>query len=176
MMSYSANSSSENEIGSGSGYLLAVVSLSISLPPADYTDRIGYVFCKFHHLTRSPTGNSRVTGIDHLPSLVRLAKENLDRTGIDTSCLQVVLGDGRLGFPGESFDVIHVGAAAAAIPEPLVSQLAKGGRMWIPVIDANGTGQSVWIVDKDEMGRVSRTRMYGVNFVLCVSIRHYGLN
>lgn len=50
-----------------------------------------------HHL--SPTAT--VIGIDHLPGLVDLAKENLKKDGIelgsDGGIVKVVLGDGRIG-------------------------------------------------------------------------------
>lgn len=43
-------------------------------------------------------------------------------------------GDGRKGFPDEApYDCIHVGAAAAELPQALLDQLKKGGRMIIPV-------------------------------------------
>ena len=45
-------------------------------------------------------------------------------------------GDGRNGWPKDKsilFDVIHVGAAAEKVPEELISQLAEGGKMVIPV-------------------------------------------
>lgn len=64
----------------------------------------------------------------------------------------------RTPFVGP-YDAIHVGAAAPTVPAALLDQLAKGGRMFIPV----GT-HSQWIehVDKDEDGNVTKTRVMGV--------------
>lgn len=60
------------------------------------------------------------------------------------------------------YDVIHVGAAAPTLPEPLVEQLASPGRMFIPV----GTDiQSILQVDKDEKGNVTKTKLFGVMYV-----------
>ena len=45
-----------------------------------------------------------------------------------------VVGDGSEGYePGAPYDAIVVGAAAPIVPSPLVSQLADGGRLVIPV-------------------------------------------
>lgn len=46
----------------------------------------------------------------------------------------LVVADGKLGnVEGAPYDCIHVGAAAAELPEALVEQLRPGGRMVIPV-------------------------------------------
>lgn len=57
------------------------------------------------------------------------------------------------------YDAIHVGAAAPTLPEALVSQLASPGRMFIPVGE---DAQSVWQVDKDEHGNVTKKVLFGV--------------
>ncbi|KAJ7879843.1 protein-L-isoaspartate O-methyltransferase [Mycena leptocephala] len=60
------------------------------------------------------------------------------------------------------FDCIHVGAASPTIPEPLISQLARPGRMFIPV----GTlSQHIFQVDKDAEGNVTKTQIMAVNYV-----------
>ena len=48
--------------------------------------------------------------------------------------VEVAVGDGSLGWPAEApYNVIHVAAAASGVPQPLIDQLADGGRMVIPV-------------------------------------------
>jgi protein-L-isoaspartate O-methyltransferase len=79
-----------------------------------------------------------------------------------------------LGYESEGpYDAIHVGAAAPTLPRPLVDQLAKPGRMFIPV----GTSQQViFQVDKDADGNVTQKKL------LDVMVRHlhylpmYGAN
>lgn len=49
------------------------------------------------------------------------------------------------------------------LPQELVDQLAKPGRMFIPVDDEEGWGgQSIWQVDKDAEGNVNKQRLFGV--------------
>nr|GAT48775.1 predicted protein [Mycena chlorophos] len=131
------------DVGSGSGYLAAVL----------------------HNLV-TPAG--KVIGIDHIPELVDWSLENLKkdertRRAVESGEVQMFAGDGRLGYPSEApYDAIHVGAAAPTIPEPLVEQLARPGRMFIPV----GTlSQYIYQVDKDVEGNVTKTKIMGVNYV-----------
>lgn len=87
----------------------------------------------FHRLAP----NATVIGIDHLPGLAELARNNLAADGIDLGSatgIDIVCGDGRAGFEKHApYAAIHVGAAAPSIPQPLVEQLATPGRMFIPV-------------------------------------------
>jgi protein-L-isoaspartate O-methyltransferase len=57
------------------------------------------------------------------------------------------------------YDAIHVGAAAPTLPPALIEQLAKPGRMFIPV----GTYmQFIEQIDKDAAGNVSSQKIMGV--------------
>ncbi|KAL1405291.1 hypothetical protein Q8F55_008918 [Vanrija albida] len=145
------------DVGSGSGYLTAVL----------------------HRLAPRAT----VIGIDHISGLTDLSRANLAKDGValgGEEGIDIVLGDGRAGWPpngtlrthggGETattdaaapYTAIHVGAAAPTIPEPLVAQLASPGRMFIPV----GEGQQdIWQVDKDAHGAVTRKKLFGVMYV-----------
>ncbi|KIY45833.1 protein-L-isoaspartate O-methyltransferase [Fistulina hepatica ATCC 64428] len=133
------------DVGSGSGYLTAVL----------------------HHLASAdarPSKPSVIVGIEHIPELVEISKENIKKDGLAGSDILFVCGDGRKGYPSHGpYDAIHVGAAAPTLVESLVDQLAAPGRMFIPV----GTWhQSIIEVDKDETGHVTHTEKMGVNYVL----------
>ncbi|HUJ29726.1 MAG TPA: protein-L-isoaspartate(D-aspartate) O-methyltransferase [Candidatus Acidoferrum sp.] len=92
------------EIGAGSGYQAAVLSL----------------------LARD------VIAVEVQSVLAELARERLARLGYAN--VRVEEGDGSLGWPsGAPYDAILVTAGAPAVPPPLVEQLADGGRLVIPV-------------------------------------------
>ena len=98
------------DVGSGSGYLTAVLANLIG-----------------------PQG--RVVGIDHIQGLVDLANKNMakgnaGREWLEKGKVRFVKGDGRLGLDdGEGgWDAIHVGAAAKEAHKALVDQLRAPGR------------------------------------------------
>jgi len=92
------------EIGAGSGYQAAVVSL----------------------LAR------QVIAIEAQPVLAVAARERLLRLGYKN--VRIEVGDGSVGWPsGAPYEAILVTAAAPAVPPPLVEQLTDGGRIVIPV-------------------------------------------
>ena len=76
--------------------------------------------------------------------------------------IEVSSGDGYRGIPSEApFDGILVTAAPDEIPEPLIEQLAVGGRMVIPVGDFY---QQLTVVEKTEKG-ISKRTVFPVRFV-----------
>lgn len=95
------------EIGTGSGYQAAVLA------------EMGCV----------------VYTIEIVPSLADKARRLLEAEGYGDRVFARA-GDGYQGWPEEApFDAVLVTAAAPRIPEPLLDQLAIGGRLVIPVGD-----------------------------------------
>jgi protein-L-isoaspartate(D-aspartate) O-methyltransferase len=91
------------EIGTGSGYQTAVLSL----------------------LARE------VFSIEAHASLAAAARERVGLLGYHN--IEIRVGDGTLGWPEHApFDAILVTAAAPLIPPPLVEQLAEAGRLLLP--------------------------------------------
>ena len=66
--------------------------------------------------------------------------------------------------------MIHVGAAAATMPQGLVDQLAEGGRMVIPV-GGEHSMQSFKEVNKIE-GKVTEKDVLSVRYVPLTDLKH----
>jgi protein-L-isoaspartate(D-aspartate) O-methyltransferase len=92
------------EIGTGSGYQAAILAELARL----------------------------VITVERLPTLAQTAKKALDSLGY--SNIEIHLSEETLGWPKEApFDAIIVTAGAPTVPTELLSQLAIGGRLVIPV-------------------------------------------
>ncbi len=71
---------------------------------------------------------ARVISIERVPRLAASARRALD--GLGVSNVVVYLGDGTRGRPADApFDAIVVTAGGPTIPDPLLDQLAVGGRL-----------------------------------------------
>jgi protein-L-isoaspartate(D-aspartate) O-methyltransferase len=102
-----------------------------------------------------------VVSIERHAELAETARERLGHLGYNN--VEIVVGDGTLGFPrGMPYDAILVSAAAPQIPQPLVDQLALGGRMVLPV--GSRDLQDLVLVKKDDE-RIHRVRLDGCAFV-----------
>ncbi|XP_046801560.1 protein-L-isoaspartate(D-aspartate) O-methyltransferase-like [Lucilia cuprina] len=142
------------DVGSGSGYLTA---------------------CFYRYMqAQGENSNTKVVGIEHQPQLFIFSRKNLnndDAQMLKSEKLIIVEGDGRKGFPEYApYNAIHVGAAAPEKPSILIQQLAKGGRLIVPVGPELGQ-QYMMQYDKDKDGRVSETRLVGVMYVPLTDLR-----
>lgn len=123
------------EIGTGSGYQAAVLA---EIADHVYTIEI----------------------IDVLAERAAATLESLDYANVS-----VRAGDGYLGWPEHApFDAILVTAAPETVPEPLIEQLAVGGRLVIPV-GPEGRTQSLKVLQKADDGTVSTRDILPVRFV-----------
>ncbi len=76
-----------------------------------------------------------VIGIERINVLANQARERLASLGYKN--IRVIEADGTFGYPAEApYEGILVAAAAPSIPQPLIDQLAEGGRLVIPVGDS----------------------------------------
>jgi protein-L-isoaspartate(D-aspartate) O-methyltransferase len=129
------------EIGTGSGYQTAILA---------YLANRGKIFT-----------------IERLPDLLVESEDRFRRLSLTN--IETRLGDGASGWPEEApFDGIIVAAAAPRIPEPLLDQLAPGGRLVIPVGDL--AAQELVILERPlNGGRLVRHQAGGVRFVPLIS-------
>jgi len=74
----------------------------------------------------------QVFTIERIPALYQLAREAIQRSGVGN--VSMLLGDGTLGWREYApYDAILVSAGAPSVPEPLLAQIAEGGRMLVPI-------------------------------------------
>ena len=120
------------EIGTGSGYQAAILG-----------ELAGEVY-----------------SIEIVPELADRARQTLDALGYKNIHLRT--GDGYRGWPEQApFDRIMVTAAPDHVPQPLVDQLATGGRLVIPV---GRTEQDLLLITRTPTGVVQQ-RTIPVRFV-----------
>lgn len=102
-----------------------------------------------------------VYGIEILCPLADSARERLAVLGY--SSVEVRCGDGYAGWPEHApFDSIVVAAAAPQLPQPLIDQLAPGGRLVIPIGDDS---QRLMVYEKAADGKVRGFSAESVIFV-----------
>lgn len=126
----------------------------------------GYLSTAMARLVSANNSDGLCVGIDYISELVQLAVTNVriaDGDLLDSKKLVLLQGDGWKGAKEYGpFDAIHVGAAAATLPEALVEQLKPGGRMVIPV----GVSRQEFLqVDRDKDGTVHQKSLMGVQYV-----------
>jgi protein-L-isoaspartate(D-aspartate) O-methyltransferase len=144
LLTYLQPGSKVLDVGSGSGYLTAVLANLVG-------------------------PNGTVIGIDHIQPLVDMGNTNMaksedGRRMLDSGQVKFVKGDGRKGWKeGAPYDAIHVGAAAAEHHVELTDQLKAPGRLFVPVEE--GHLQYIYVIEKQKDGSVERKKLYGVQYV-----------
>ncbi|MCU0611045.1 MAG: protein-L-isoaspartate(D-aspartate) O-methyltransferase [Candidatus Eisenbacteria bacterium] len=129
------------EIGTGSGYQAAVLSSLVA----------------------------QVYSIEILEPLAEEARARLEELGYRN--VTVRCADGYRGWPEHApFDGIVVTAAPPSVPQPLLEQLAVGGRMVVPVGDAF---QELQVIVREDSGFTVR-RSIAVRFVPMVGEAQQG--
>lgn len=122
------------EIGTGSGYQAAVLAEM----------------------------ETQVFTIEIIPELAEEAEERLINLGY--SNIEVLNADGYYGWEEHApFDALIVTAAPDHLPQPLLLQMAEGGRLVIP-IGPIGAVQTLWLLEKLE-GEIVATNLGAVTFV-----------
>src|ERR1051326_2391893 len=105
---------------------------------------------------------SQVFAVERYASLTEAARATLERLGYRNA--KIVTGDGSLGLPESApFDAIIVSAAAPRVPQALMDQLAVGGRLLIPIGDAEQ--QILQLVQRNADGTTNVRTLEGCRFV-----------
>ena len=103
-----------------------------------------------------------VYSVERFPDFAETARENLKRHGAEN--VEVVAGDGTQGLTEHApYDAILVSAAFIAVPLPLASQLAIGGRLVQPI--GSGGQETVVLFEKGPEGLARRNIVTGAHFV-----------
>jgi protein-L-isoaspartate(D-aspartate) O-methyltransferase len=132
------------EVGAGSGYAAAVIS------------RIA----------------RKVIAIERQRELVEVARDRLRRLGYDD--VEIVEGDGTKGWCEEApYDAILAAASGSHVPEALITQLAPGGRLVMPV-GGPGAVQELVKVTKQLDGILKQENLGGVRFVPLIGEEGWG--
>ncbi len=123
------------EVGTGSGYQAAVLA------------RLG----------------ARVSTVEIVPQLARRAARVLARLGLGQIATRT--GDGFAGWSDHApFAAILVTAGADAVPQPLLDQLAVGGRLVMPVGSAQ-VDEALMVITRKADGKFSRCSLGRTSFV-----------
>jgi len=143
-------------------YIVARTLESLSVRPEDRALEIGtgsgYQTALLARMCRT------ICTVERIPELADAARERLRGMGFNN--VQFRTADGTLGWPEEApFDVIVVSAAAPRMPQPLLDQLAEGGRAVAPIGEARR--QELVLVER-QGGAYRRTAICGCVFVKLV--------
>lgn len=141
-------------------YIIAAMIQAAEIKPGDKVLEIGagsgYQTALLAELA------AQVIALERYSTLADSAQATLQRLGYRN--VVVVEGDGTLGWePAAPYDAMIVSAAAPRIPPALLEQLAIGGRLVIPIGDAQQ--QTLQLFRKQPDAAISRTMLEGCRFV-----------
>jgi len=137
------------DVGFGSGYLTAAMSKMMN-------------------------DKGCVVGIEHIKELYEWGIGNINKNHknlIENKNIELILGDGRLGYKNKSpYKCIHIGAGARQIPDQIIEQLDFGGRLVMPLGPPDD--QYIYFIDKDLNGKLKYTKGLSVCYVLLTSVKN----
>lgn len=144
-------------------YVVALSAQAAALCPGDRVLDVGtgsgYAAAVYAQIA------AEVISIERIASLAHSATERLERIGVEN--VQVVVGDGTLGYPAAApYDAVIVAAAGPWVPEALLDQLAVGGRLVMPV--GTRSSQELTCVTRVSRWRYRYEALGGVRFVALV--------
>jgi protein-L-isoaspartate(D-aspartate) O-methyltransferase len=106
---------------------------------------------------------TEVYSIERIKELLERARANLRELRLKN--LRLAHGDGAAGMEKAApFDSIIVAAAAPRMPQDLLPQLARGGRMILPLRERGADAQRLVLVERSRLG-YTETALDPVRFV-----------
>lgn len=142
-------------------YIVALMTEALDLEPGDRVLEIG-TGSGYQAAVLAEVG-VEVYSVEILEPLATQAADRLTRLGYTD--LHLRQADGYLGWPEQApFDAIVVTAAPDHVPQPLLSQLAVGGVLVIPVGPVGGY-QELWRITRLDQENYESLSLGGVRFV-----------
>lgn len=141
-------------------HMVAIMCDRIDPSPGDRVLEIG-TGCGYHAaVTSEIVGDGTVYSVEYVPELAEAARTCLERLDYD---VRVKTGDGHEGWPDHApYDAAYLTCAASELPDPIVEQIAPGGRIVAPIGQRD---QKLVIAEKKEDGTVSQRTDVRVRFV-----------
>ncbi len=140
-------------------YIVARMTEALELEPDDKVLEIG-AGSGYQAAVLAEIGQ-KVYTIEKIEPLLERARSILDELGYDNVVSKI--DDGARGWPEHApYDAILVTAGAPDVPQPLMDQLAEGGRMIIPVGDQT-LQELIKVVKKN--GEARKKKLGGCRFV-----------
>jgi protein-L-isoaspartate(D-aspartate) O-methyltransferase len=151
-------------------YIVALMTQLLSLRPADVVLEVGtgsgYQAAVLAALAQ------KVYTLERIAALAEQARQTLERLAVRN--VEVIYGDGSGGLPAHApYPAIIVTAAAPKVPEPLLQQLAEGGRLVLPVGSRDGQVLERWTRQADDN---ARERIAPVAFVPLVGAHGWAVD
>ncbi|MGH2386103.1 MAG: protein-L-isoaspartate(D-aspartate) O-methyltransferase, partial [Candidatus Limnocylindria bacterium] len=142
-------------------YIVALMAQALELQPGDRVLEIGagsgYAAAILAQIASS------VVSLERHRALVQGAAKVLSRLGYDN--IEIHHADGTLGWPDAApYDAIVATAAPPEIPQPLLDQLAAGGRLVVPVGE-EGAVQTLRRIRRTDAETLSDEDLGPVQFV-----------
>lgn len=143
-------------------YTVAAMTQLLELKPSDKVLEVGTGSGYQAAILAEIVRRGKVFSIERIESLAERARKTLKN--LKYLNVELIVGDGSRGLPDKApFDAIIVTAAAPKIPQPLIEQLAAGGRLVAPI--GGDFLQEMIRVTKNKDGSIRQEKFGGYRFV-----------